>query len=556
MGLRLAGVIGMRTSEIIGTKEKTVKLIPPKPEYVEEKRAKENRLLRTAAYCRVSTDSDEQEVSFGAQVEYYTDKIMKTKGWGLAGIFADEGLTGMSVKKRKEFNRMIRWCEQGKIDQIITKSVSRFARNTVDCLEYIRMLKRMGIGVIFEKEGIDTTKEFSEFVFTIHSSMAQAESESLSGNVKLGHRMSFKQGKVHFAYGSFLGYRKGEGGEPEIVPEEADTVRNIYELYLEGKSIGEISATLTEQGELTPKKKNEWSASTIKSILTNEKYMGDAILQKTFVEDCLTKKVAKNTGQIPMYYVENSHDPIIDKGTWNRVQEEMSRRSSLPKARYKNVVTELSKYSGKYALTGILVCDGCGSQYRRVTWYRKYAKKYVWRCTNRLDYGRKYCKDSPSIEESVLQEAVVVAIRKFIQSDHVALDGLMKDISMTVGGDDGCGLFEIKARLCELDDMLSELITLEMESETSGIYDSEFKRIKDEMDRLNSRMEDAENIAKTNNASESRIKDISDAMKDLGNITIEYDDVIVRKLISTVTVVSKEKVRVKFRTGFETEVNL
>jgi DNA invertase Pin-like site-specific DNA recombinase len=545
-----------QTSEIVQARERTVRKIPLKPEFIEQRKADGDRILRTAAYCRVSTDSDEQELSFEAQVEYYTDKIMRAQGWSLSGIFADEGLTGTSTKKRKEFNRMIRWCEQGKIDQIITKSVSRFARNTLDCLEYVRRLKRMGVGVIFEKEGINTLREVSEFVFTIHSSMAQAESESLSGNVKLGHRMSFKQGKVHFAYGSFLGYRKGDDGNPEIVPHEAAVVKDIYGWYLSGRSMSEISAMLTGQGVLTPRGRREWSPATVKSILTNEKYMGDAILQKTFVEDCLTRRIVKNTGQLPMYYVENSHEPIIDKGTWDRVQEEVARRSSLPKAAQKKAITELGKYSGKYALTGLLVCGECGSQYRRVTWYRKYAKKNVWRCISRLDYGRKYCKGSPAIEESVLHEAIVKAIKAFAQNSQPVIGALKADIASTIGQPDGNSLLSMRSRMQGLEGMLSELIDLEAGAGNSGAYDSEIEALGREMRELESRIGEAEKDEAESSVSEARFKEISEAMDGLADLPIEYDDTIVRKLIGTVRVISMESITVRFRTGYEVEVSL
>jgi hypothetical protein len=371
------------------------------------------------------------------------------------------------------------------------------------------MLKRMGVGVIFEKEGIDTTKEFSEFIFTIHSSMAQAESESLSGNVKIGTRMSFKRGKVPFIYKGFLGYTRGDDGMPMIVHEEAAVIKKIYGYFLEGMSYQAISNTLTEQGVLTPKNKNKWCSSTVKSILTNEKYMGDAIQQKTFIEDFLIGKSVKNTGQLPMYYVENNHEPIIDKGTWNRVQEEIARRSSLPKSRKKNAVTELGKYCGKYALTGILVCGGCGSQYRRVVWRtRDGMKKYVWRCVCRLDYGKKYCTDTPSIEESVLHQAVMNAVMTYVQGDRLIIGVLMEDVSSVIGEGSEGSLFSMQLRRRELNQMMSELIDNAAESNAPDAFDPEFEKLGDEIRSLETRINEAEKTEKADSAAESRLKDM------------------------------------------------
>lgn len=256
---------------------------------------------RVAAYCRVSTDSEEQLNSYTAQKAYYTQKIEDSPDWEMAGIFADEGITGTSMKKRKEFNRMIAACKRGGIDLILTKSLSRFARNTVDCLETVRMLKARGIGVIFEKENINTLTESSEFLITLFSGFAQAESESLSVNIQLGIRMAMKEGKVNFHYKSMLGYRRGADGKPEIVPEEAEVVRRIYRRYLEGCSEGQIQRELTQAGVATAKGVKAWSHQIVHNILTNEKYAGDALLQKTFTTDCISKKVKKNTGELPQY---------------------------------------------------------------------------------------------------------------------------------------------------------------------------------------------------------------------------------------------------------------
>ena len=341
--------------------------------------------MRVAAYCRVSTDSDEQEMSFEAQREYYTDKIMRNPEWCLAGIFADEGISGTQAASRPDFMRMIARCRKGGIDMIITKSVSRFARNTVDCLNYVRELKALGIPVIFEKEGLNTMHATSEIYIGMHGIFAQSESESLSGNVRMGKAMSAKKGVVPFSYKSFLGYRRGADNQPEIDPEEAEIVRFIFDRYLAGDSLQIIKLALEHKGIPTPMGKSEWSVATLRSILTNEKYKGDALLQKTYVVDCITHKSKRNDDR-PQYYVENNHPPIVSREVFDRVQTEMARRTSKRRVKEKGTKTESGKYSSKYALTDMLICGHCGTPYRRCTWVRKGEKKIVWRCISRLDY--------------------------------------------------------------------------------------------------------------------------------------------------------------------------
>lgn len=401
--------------------QKTVRYIAPtitaqlntKSQYQQEK---------VAAYCRVSTKQDEQLNSYEVQTQYYTEKINSEPKWCVAGIYADKGITGTSTKNRDAFNRMIRDCKKGKIDRIITKSISRFARNTLDCLKYVRMLKEINVDIFFEEQGLHSTDPGAEFYITIYGSIAQSESENTSANVRWGKDQSAREGKVSFVYSNFLGYKRGADGQPEIVPEEAEIVKIIYDRYIKGDSLKVIADYLTAQRIPTPKGKEVWSSSTIKSILSNEKYMGDALINKTYTVDFLSKKVKTNNGERPKYYVENNHPAIIDRNTFNRVQEELARRSGKRKVKFVGTKTEQGKYSSKYALTELLVCGECGTPYRRCTWTtRDKKKKIVWRCISRLDYGKKYCKHSPSIEESVLQNAIMDAILKMAKKIQKSL---------------------------------------------------------------------------------------------------------------------------------------
>lgn len=308
---------------------------------------------------------------------------------------------------------MITACKRGHIDLIITKSLSRFARNTVDCLETVRLLKANGIGVYFEKENINTLTESSEFLITLFSGFAQAESESLSKNVAWGKAKSAEAGKVTFQYKKMLGYRKGADGQPEIVPEEAEVIKRIYHRYLDGCTLGQIKRELDEDNVPTAQGVEFWSPAIIHNILTNEKYIGDALLQKTYVTDCISKKVKKNQGERAMYYVENNHPAIISREMFDQVRNEMTRRSSKRKVLQKSGKTELGKYSGKYALTELLVCGECGSPYKRVTWARNGKKRIVWRCVSRLEFGTQYCHNSPTLDESKLHSAILASMNEF-----------------------------------------------------------------------------------------------------------------------------------------------
>ena len=321
--------------------ERKVIIIPSKPEAAQRQTAVK-RQLRVAAYYRVSTEEEEQQSSYEAQCHYYTDKIMTNPDWTMAGIFADEGITGTSARKRPEFLRMIRLCRQKKIDLVLTKSISRFARNTVDCLDYVRALRTLGIAVIFEKENINTLESDSEMLITLLGAFAQAESESISANVRWGKRQAMREGKVSIQYKKLYALRRGENGEPEVIPEQAKVVRQIFHQYLSGASLRMIKDSLESNHIPIVSVEPVWSITAIRSILTNEKYCGDVLLQKTYVRDCISKQVVRNTGQLPMYLVQNNHEGIVDRKTFDAVQTEMARRNAGKSPSKKNASTGMS----------------------------------------------------------------------------------------------------------------------------------------------------------------------------------------------------------------------
>ncbi len=308
---------------------KSITVIPARKRVGNTVNMEDKPKLRVAAYCRVSTDSNEQATSYEAQIEHYTNFIQKNEEWEFAKIFADDGFSVTNTKKREEFNRMIEECMVGNIDMIITKSISRFARNTLDCLKYIRQLKEKNIPVFFEKENINTMDSKGEVLLTIMASLAQQESESLSKNVKLGLQFRYQNGEVQVNHNRFMGYTKDDEGHLNIQPTEAEIIKRIYLEYLQGASLKQIGERLETDGILTAAGKERWRPETIKKILKNEKYIGDALLQKTYTVDVLTKKRVKNNGIVPQYYVENSHEAIIPRDLYMQVQEEMLRRTNL-----------------------------------------------------------------------------------------------------------------------------------------------------------------------------------------------------------------------------------
>ena len=378
-----------------------IRIIPAtKSSHGLEKQQLDKSVKQVAAYCRVSTDSDEQENSYAAQIEHYTQYISGNPGWKLAGIFADEGISGTNTDKRAGFQQMIHHCQAGKIDIIITKSVSRFARNTVDCLHYIRELKARGIEIIFEKENIRTFDTKGEILITIMASLAQQESESLSRNVRMGLKFRYQQGKVLVNHNWFLGYTKDSRGNLIVDRTQAKVVRRIFKEYLDGYTMNQIKAGLERDGVLTGANHRQWAVSTIRGILSNEKYTGDALLQKTVTVDILHKKRIKNDGREPQYYIEDNHEAIISKEMIAQVQAERKRRMELK--------AKGTLHKGKYALSGLCRCEGCGAVLKRVTWYKPY-RMVVWRCANRIANGFSAC-DMKAVQEVKIQHAIVATI--------------------------------------------------------------------------------------------------------------------------------------------------
>ena len=383
---------------------------------------------RVAAYVRVSTDDEEQLESFQSQKKYYQDKISENRDWVMVGIYADEAITGTKVDKREQFQRMIQDCMDGKIDVIMTKSVSRFSRNTVDILQYVRLLKERGIAVIFEKENINTMTEQGEMMLTLMGTLAQNEVESTSKNVKMGIKM--KRGEL-MGFNGCLGYDYHPEDKTITVNEaEAETVRLIFELYLQGYGTYTIARRLTELGKVNKKGQVKWTDSGVRGIIKNEKYKGDLLLQKTITTDPISKRRIENFGEEEQYYVRDHHESIVSREVWEQAKE-----IRLSRNRQSNKMADgkWEKYTKKYAFSSMCECGFCGTKLTRRTLHS--SSKYetpVWYCRNAANKGKHNCPNSKSVHESILENAFLEAYKLLTGSFDDVIDsvvGVIEDIS-------------------------------------------------------------------------------------------------------------------------------
>jgi DNA invertase Pin-like site-specific DNA recombinase/anti-sigma28 factor (negative regulator of flagellin synthesis) len=458
----------------------------------------------------------------------------------LAGIFADDGISGTNTKKREEFNRMIDECMAGNIDMIITKSISRFVRNTLDCLKYIRQLKDKNIPVFFEKENINTMDSKDGVMLTIMASLAQQESQSLSQNVKLGLQYRYQQGEIQVNCNRFLGYAKNEKKKLVIVPEEAEIVKRIYREYLEGASMIKIKRGLEADGILNGAGHEKWHTSNINQILRNEKYIGDALLQKTYTVDFLSKKRVANNGIVPQYYVENSHEPIIPREIYMQVQEEMLRRANL----HSGANRKKRVYSSKYALSSIVYCSKCGDIYRRIAWNNRGKHSTVWRCVNRVEHGPDCC-DAPTVQEEELQNAVVKAINTALGGKDEMLTALEKNIAMVLALEDETSMESLDAKLEELQQELLKRANARQD----------YEDLADEIDLLREQKQNAMAENAEREGLKQRIAEMQQFLAEQRGTIQVYDERVVRKLIEKITV-HDEKVTVAFKSGMEIDVKI
>ena len=512
---------------------------------------------RVAAYCRVSTEEDNQQNSYATQVNYYTELITSHPDWDLVGIFADEGISGTQMTKRAEFKKMIKLCRRKKIDLILCKSISRFARNTVDCLDTVRELKALGINVKFEKENIETLSATSEFTISLYASFAQAESESISKNVTWGIEKAFQEGKVNYVLHQTLGYRPGEDGKPVIVEDEAEHVRTIFRMFADGYSMRDIADRMNE---LKVKRRNGssyWCRNNVNAILINEKYVGDAVLQKSYTVDCLTHERVKNTGQKPQYYIRDCHDAIIDRETWDKVRLELARRSAETAAKLgakkSKKKPQENVYHTKYCLNELLRCPYCGSTFHRTIWKSKGVGVGVWRCGKRMEFGKKKCPNSPSIHEEKLHRAIVNAVNSIV-ADRDNLNNTVIEVlgsKKTALEENRTERARINSRLGEIDQKRSEILAL-VNRESFERFRDELRAINDEETELR---EKAKVLEKESEVLQRTIKEVTGARELYASMEplTGFEDRVIRRLIERIDVIGKTKVRVIFKGGLETD---
>ena len=521
-------------------KAKTVTTIPATVNRFNSSPITQVKKRRVAGYARVSTDTDEQFTSYEAQVDYYTNYIKSREDWEFVSVFTDEGISGTSTKHREGFRKMIEEAMAGKIDLIITKSVSRFARNTVDSLSTIRKLKEIGCECYFEKENIWTFDGKGELLLTIMSSLAQEESRSISENVKWGHRKRFADGKVSVPFGRFLGYKRGEDGNLVIDEDEAVTVRKIYRLFLSGLTPHAVAKRLTSEGIPTPGGKDKWNPSTIKSILTNEKYKGDALLQKEFTVDYLTKKKKTNEGEVPQYYVENNHEPIISPEVFEMVQQEFERRKDGS-----------SRYSGVDIFSSKIKCGCCGSYFGSKVWHStdKY-RRIIWQCNRKFD-GQK-CT-TPHLTEDEIKAAFIKAVNKLLKNKNELISNIelirktLCDVS-ALEEQQKSKHTEIAVLIEEMNDCIATNARIaQNQEEYRKRYDSivcRYESAKAEYEKVEKQISD--NLARSEIMS-AFIK----TLKKQGGVVNEFDDALWGGLLDYLTVYKKDDIRFTFKDGTE-----
>lgn len=524
---------------------RTVTKIEANPLLVKGK--SDSRIMRVAAYCRVSTDDEDQLNSYQAQIAYYTDAIAKRPNSTFAGIYADEGITGLSTKKRKDFMRLMRDCERGKIDYILTKSISRFARNTVDSLSWVRKLRAMGIGVYFEEQAIDSLKAENETLIGLFSVIAQSESENIGANVRWGIRQSMKSGTYCTNF-SCLGYRRGDEGIPVIVPEEAEAVRTIFGLFLDGKSILMICRYLAENHIKTFTGKSEWNQRTVRDLITNEKYVGDLLLQKTYIEDTVSKKSKKNNGELAKYLISNNHPAIIDRDTFNIAQAELAGRTSKRKKSERGI-TEQGKYSGKYALTDVLVCGCCGSHYRRTGKAVNGIVQHVWRCIGRIEHR---CKDAAGLEENKLHAAICRCISGVLESREEVVNLCRTNLQYALTGDDklldAYALEnQIRVHQEEIDILMEQAESTQGDSEK---YENAIVGLYDKIRILREQLQLAKEQTQNNAGIQAEIERFMITIQEYSvDSFTDYDDTIVRRLVECIKVMPDRTIEVILKGG-------
>ena len=494
---------------------------------------------KVAGYARVSTDHDDQTTSYEAQMNYYTEYINSRSDWEFVKMYSDEGISGTNTKKRLGFQEMVEDALNGKIDLILTKSVSRFARNTVDSLTTVRKLKEAGVEIYFEKENIWTLDSKGELLITIMSSLAQEESRSISENVKWSKRKLAAEGAVSFGYANVLGFKLGENGGFEIDEDEAKIVRYIFGLFLQGENPNSIAKILTEKEIPTPAGKTLWSYQTVKRMLQNEKYKGDALLQKSFTVDYLTKQKKKNEGELPQYYVENNHQAIIDKATFDLVQLE------LQKTHNRN----------KVSFCGKIICGCCGGIYGRHVWHSNSEyRRYIYRCNQKYK-GKNKC-DTPSLKDEQIHSWSIQAINQVITNKNEIIQNMEMLVKMLENTDD---LIEsIKTLELEMGDIGEQAEKMVQRNakviQNQDLYQKEYDDLVDRYEELQSQFLEKQSTLQLKRKQSADVKMFIELLVKQEHLVTEFNEKLFNTLVEKMIIYTKDKVEVYFKNGQVIEI--
>ncbi len=495
---------------------------------------------RVAGYARVSTDHEDQTTSYESQMRYYTEYISSRSDWEFVKMYSDEGISGTNTKLRVGFQSMIEDALAGKIDLIITKSVSRFARNTVDSLTTVRQLKEVGVEIYFEKENIWTLDSKGELLITIMSSLAQEESRSISENVTWGLRKQFAEGKVHFPYTNVMGFEKGDNGEIVVNQEEAKTVRYIFQQALLGKTPYSIAKDLTQQGILSPSGKNHWSSVTIKRMLRNEKYKGDALLQKTYTIDFLSKKKNINKGELPQYYVENNHEAIVDKETFDAVQAALDRKE---------------KGKGSTTLfSSKLVCGDCGHYFGSKVWHStsKY-RRVIYQCNEKYK-GEKKCTTS-HVTEDEIKDWFVAAINKVISNKDEIIQNLEMLLDAEKSSDLELKLVELETEVEVVTQMVSTLVKENaIMAQDQDVYQKKYSNLVERHDALVIEIESIEKQLLEAARHQKGLKEFLGTLNQQSELISEFDDMLWETMVDKVEISHNRIVTFTLKNGSEVVV--
>lgn len=535
----------MQTTVINGSP--TVRIIPAtKPVLYADR---EHRKLRVCAYGRVSTDHEEQATSFEAQKSYYTNLISNSTEWEFAGFFSDEGITGTSVKKRAGFLKMIEKCKAGKIDVILTKSVSRFSRNILDSIGYARMLKKMGVEVRFEQEGIETFRSDSELQLAIMSILAQDDIQRMSKNIIFGQTERIRNGKVTYRYNGWYGYHKGIDEKPEIIPEQAQIVQQIFAHYLAGDSVHKIAQYLNSKG-MTTKQGKTWHAGVILRMLQDERYCGNVLCQNTYVDDPISKEIIKNTGQKPQYLIVGVHDGIITEQTYNLVQAELARRNDIKVAVEGD--EKPSRYNSLYALSEKLYCGDCKSSFKRKTWKnRDGSNRYVWMCASRIDGGKNRCK-AEAIDEYRLHDAIVKALNNLLGNKDDLTDLITRNVQdAIVNNISGVSHYALQVQLTQMQKSFAELLSISSKTQNPEMFTERFQELSAQISEKQRQLDEAEKLKKAQDEIADRLQYVGEYIHLAPKEITEYDDKLVRQTISRIAVLDKDHIRITFIDGRE-----